>query len=318
MFGRHKRIAVAVDTNVGTGLFTQGINAVNALRLAGFDVKVLSVYEPRKVGDVVVISTVYHVKGWVEKAKRVYAYVPIEGFIKPDKADEYVKALRNAYSLATVSEYSASMLRNIRSDIYVVPPGIDYNYYAKCASSDREFDVGIVLSASHVGSEELAVRKGSDLYDLVLRGSSYSFIGNKYSMYYLRNWARFAMLVDKPSLVYCSARVLLWLSRSEGFGLPPLEAMASGTPVVYTDAPAHNKHTCCFKVPIKYTWVFDEPDMAYTFLMHEPDVKGIFTALDVAVQNYRDYRDYVMDLAKQYDLKEFSKSLADWLLNAHR
>jgi gamma-glutamyl:cysteine ligase YbdK (ATP-grasp superfamily) len=58
--------------------------------------------------------------------------------------------------------------------------------------------------------------------------------------------------------------------------------------------------------------------MAYTFLMHEPDVKGIFTALDVAVQDYRDYRDYVMDLAKQYDLKEFSKSLADWLLDAHR
>jgi glycosyltransferase involved in cell wall biosynthesis len=210
------------------------------------------------------------------------------------------------------------MLRNIRSDVYVVPPGIDYNYYAKCASNDREFDVGIILSASHVGSEELVVRKGSDLYDLVLRGSGYSFIGNKYSMYYLRNWARFAMLVDKPSLVYCSARVLLWLSRSEGFGLPPLEAMASGTPVVYTDAPAHNKHTCCFKIPVKYTWVFDEPNMAYTFLMHEPDVKGIFTALDVAVQNYRDYRDYVMDLAKQYDLKEFSKSLADWLLNAHR
>jgi len=318
MFGRHKRIAVAIDTNTGTGLFSQGINTVSALKLAGFDVKVLSVYEPRKVDNVVVVSTIHYVSNWVRKAKRVFAYVPIEGFIKIDKSKEYIDALRSAYSVATVSNYSASMLKYVRSDVYVVPPGIEYNYYAQCSNAKREFDVGIVLSSSHIGDTELAIRKGADLYDYVLQASSYSFIGNKYSMYYLRNWARFAMLVDKPSLVYCSARVLLWLSRSEGFGLPPLEAMASGTPVIYTDAPAHNEHTCCFRVPIKYTWVFDEPDMAYTFLMHEPDVKGIFTALDIAVQDYRDYRDYVMDLAKQYDLKEFSKSLADWLLNAHR
>lgn len=44
--------------------------------------------------------------------------------------------------------------------------------------------------------------------------------------------------VDDPTLraLYAGAEVFVFPSRYEGFGLPPLEAMASGTPVVCSDA----------------------------------------------------------------------------------
>jgi alpha-1,3-rhamnosyl/mannosyltransferase len=35
--------------------------------------------------------------------------------------------------------------------------------------------------------------------------------------------------------LYCSATAVVYMSLYEGFGLPPLEAMASGTPVVVSD-----------------------------------------------------------------------------------
>jgi glycosyltransferase involved in cell wall biosynthesis len=54
------------------------------------------------------------------------------------------------------------------------------------------------------------------------------------------DWARFAGYVldqDLPSL-YAAARVFAYPSLYEGFGIPPLEAMASGTPVVASTAGA--------------------------------------------------------------------------------
>lgn len=48
-------------------------------------------------------------------------------------------------------------------------------------------------------------------------------------------WTGFIPEEDKPSL-YRLARVFVFPSENEGFGLPPLEAMASGTPVVAADS----------------------------------------------------------------------------------
>jgi glycosyltransferase involved in cell wall biosynthesis len=51
------------------------------------------------------------------------------------------------------------------------------------------------------------------------------------------------------SILYSSADLFLFTSRVEGFGLPPLESMACGTPVVTTDCSgnmdyAANGHNC--------------------------------------------------------------------------
>ncbi|HEY1407472.1 MAG TPA: glycosyltransferase family 1 protein, partial [Promineifilum sp.] len=48
-------------------------------------------------------------------------------------------------------------------------------------------------------------------------------------------WVGYVDEADKPFL-YQQAEVFVFPSRQEGFGLPPLEAMACGTPVVVADS----------------------------------------------------------------------------------
>lgn len=60
-------------------------------------------------------------------------------------------------------------------------------------------------------------------------------IADELGVAHLVRWIGYVDEADKPSL-YRLATVFAFPSEYEGFGLPPLEAMASGTPVVTSDA----------------------------------------------------------------------------------
>lgn len=79
--------------------------------------------------------------------------------------------------------------------------------------------------------------KGVDIPDLVIKGITASFLRKKLSELSLQGIGSKIQLIDYVAfadlpVVYQLAEMLLFPSLSEGFGIPIIESMASGTPVI--------------------------------------------------------------------------------------
>jgi len=167
-------------------------------------------------------------------------------------------AARRATRVLTVSESSK---RDILKFVDVPPEKIDviYNAYdERFAVEPREEDVvrireryqlhdAFVLYAGNVKPHknlgrlieafQLVRSRGLDHLKLVLIGddiSKYAALRRAVHHHQLHKYVRFLGYVPEETLavMYRLAGVFVFPSLYEGFGLPPLEAMASGTPVV--------------------------------------------------------------------------------------
>ncbi len=171
-------------------------------------------------------------------------------------------AAKRAARVITVSESSK---RDILRFVDVRPEKIDviYNAYdERFAVEPREEDVvrvrerfqlndEFVLYAGnvkpHKNLERLIQafdqvrRRGLDHLKLVVIGdqvSKYAALRRAVHRHHLHKYVRFLGYVPEETLavMYRLAAVFVFPSLYEGFGLPPLEAMASGTPVVTSNA----------------------------------------------------------------------------------
>ena len=167
-------------------------------------------------------------------------------------------AARRATRVLTVSESSK---RDILRFVDVDPDKIDviYNAYdERFGVEPREEDVvrvrerfqlhdPFVLYAGNVKPHknlerlidafQVVRKRGIDNLKLVLIGddiSKYAALRRAVHRHQLHQHVRFLGFVPEATLavMYRLARVFVFPSLYEGFGLPPLEAMASGTPVV--------------------------------------------------------------------------------------
>ena len=167
-------------------------------------------------------------------------------------------AAQRATRVMTVSESSK---RDILRFVDTAPEKIDviYNAYdERFAIEPREEDVvrvrerfqlhdEFVLYAGNVKPHKnlerliqafhLVRRRGLDHLKLIVAGdevSKYAALRRAVHRYQLHKYVRFLGYLPEETLavMYRLAGVFVFPSLYEGFGLPPLEAMASGTPVV--------------------------------------------------------------------------------------
>lgn len=170
---------------------------------------------------------------------------------------------KRADKIITVSEFSKleimKYLEVEASKIEVIPLGVDINYYHNNYS---ELDIKKTKEKYHINSEyflylgtieprkniERLIKAYGSLYNqkkdipkLILAGKKgwlYEEIFNTLEDLQLQDMVKFLGYVeiqDAPKLI-AGSFAFVFPSLYEGFGLPPLEAMACGTPVITSNA----------------------------------------------------------------------------------
>ena len=191
----------------------------------------------------------------------VGSYSP--GLLRRNDLSQIRKGLERADLLICISKATADEARNLwpYKAIEVVPHGIDiagYDPISYPLPKPADFDYSRI-NLTFVGSEE--PRKRIDFLLDVLNSlppqikenvvlhkigaesnpkSKSEIIRKAKEMGFTLNWVGRLSDIDLCAY-YQHSNLLLFPSVAEGFGLPPLEAMASGCPIRVADMPAHNE-----------------------------------------------------------------------------
>lgn len=175
------------------------------------------------------------------------------------------KIMRNSLAVFTISESVKNEIIEYykfpREKIYVVPCGLDQEKYFPVVDekTDKKPYLLVVGAAYyHKNIQELLDHYllWKNKYDLKIvgsRGAYREYLVNLVEQYQLQNSVEFTGYLSDTELVKTmqGCKALVYPSLCEGFGMPPLEVMACGRPVIISDLSVHKE--VCADVPMYIT-----------------------------------------------------------------
>ncbi|MCX9156665.1 glycosyltransferase family 4 protein [Niveibacterium sp. 24ML] len=165
------------------------------------------------------------------------------------------RLLRNCKAVFTVSETTRNDVAETygfpRDRIFVVPNGVDRTEFGPAPSSEANATpyllmVGARYSHKNVDEVLRMAHLWSDTYVLKVTSCSGEYraalerevqargLSSKVQFLDYLSWAELKAL-------YQNCAALVYPSKWEGFGIPPLEALACGVPVIASDIPVHRE-----------------------------------------------------------------------------
>jgi GT2 family glycosyltransferase/glycosyltransferase involved in cell wall biosynthesis len=159
----------------------------------------------------------------------------------PDVRNAVLASYREEFRFVTISQWNRERLAELGVDAHILAPGIDLENFRQLDGARRD---GVIL----------ALGRSNPLKNLPLTVAAWKALpeprpelwlfgiepelGKRYGTRYIT-----APSDAEVNELYNTATAFVQTSTHEGFCLPPLEAMASGTPVVCTDA--HGNRDFC-------------------------------------------------------------------------
>lgn len=264
---------------------------------------------------------------------RTIGYTPWESTEVPES---WIPGIKAVDELWATSSWVAEILGRYRDDkVHVVPHGIE-----DCWTPERR-KVKDKFTFLHIG--EPAVRKGGDIllqawHKAFSKRADMRLIYKciKYPMCRVKD--RSGSIVASPGMfdnvkvlshvmtpqelhdLYLSAHCLVYPTRGEGFGLIPLEAMATGLPTIF---PAQGG-TRDFAKYSNYTirnsmWVSSTEEIVHPGLWMDHSVDEVIDLMQSVLQNYtiasEDAYSSAKDIHHDYAWERIGGLASDLLLN---